>query len=186
MHEAACGMFPYSLPISTETMICPLCCTQKPSAVRVPASRPVLTEHAGCCCIPIMLTSSAPWPGAQLIRHGWAHTQPGLSRFRPGHAGRSWPSADKGKRGAHAWWWTLLTVPRHHVPFWGSSMNADMHHPIPTAFCSFLLHSVGCCETEVLTQNHSCATRLKPRHLWVHRLQPEALPNTATFAPGFS
>lgn len=126
-------------------------------------------------------------PSAQSIGHGRLHTQPGLSRFRPGHAGRCWPGAGRSKRRTHASWRTLLTVPSHRVPCCGSSTSADLqHHSILRTFCSFLLHSVGCCEMEVLTQSHSCATRLTPCQLRVQGLQPEALPNKASFALGFS
>lgn len=126
-------------------------------------------------------------PGAQFITHRRLHTQPGLGRVRPGHAGRCWPRADKSKQRTRAWRRTFLTVPSHHVPFCGLSTHSDLqHHSILRVFCSFLLHSMGCFETEVLTWNHSCATRLTPRQLRVLGIQAEAPPDTASFAPGFS
>lgn len=148
----------------------------------------VVTVHAGSCCVQIMRPCrSAPVPGAQSLSHGWLHMQPGLSRFRPGHAGRCWPGAGKSKKRTHAWWRTLLTVLSHHVPCCGSTTRADLqHHSILRTFRSFLLHSVGCREMEALTQSHYCATRLTARQLRVQGLQPEALPNKASFALGFS
>lgn len=85
-------------------------------------------------------------PGAQSIGHGWLHTQPGLSRFRPGHAGRCWPGAGRSKRRTHASWRTLLTVPSHHCPllwFFHECRPAASLYPenvllLPTPQCGLL------------------------------------------------
>lgn len=117
----SCFLIPHLLT----PVICSYPNTQKPSAFWISALIPVICSHptdrnqvpfgsllpgvvvpvpAGSCCISIMC---APLPGAHFLSPGWLHTPPGLSRLRPGHAGRCWPSADKSK-------WYLMNTP--HCP----------------------------------------------------------------------
>lgn len=151
-------------------------------------SRAVVTVHAGSCCVQTTRPCrSAPFPALSPSAMGDCTRSQGLAGSdlaTLGDAGQALVGASDAPtpHGEHSSLSQVTTV-----PCCGSSTSADLrHHSILRAFCSFLLHSVGCCEMEVLTQSHSCATRLTPRQLRVQGLQPEALPNKASFALGFS